>query len=132
MKAVVKDNVHKSKGKSKVANRDRLVTYGLDDRRTYTHVGDPSQNCGPCFDHSYCYSHGDLYFNDKTAFFQSKELPKIGICLPCSKKALKFESCYFGPSLSFSNQSKIKPEKESKEKVKEKARSRYCFFPFNS
>lgn len=78
----------------------------------------PSLDNGPHFDQSYCYVEGIRVYiiMVRMEFFQSKELPKIGICLPCNKKALKFESELLWTESFLLEPIKIKPEKEAKKK----------------
>jgi hypothetical protein len=76
--------------------------------------------------------HSSVYYNRKNGiFFRSKELPEIGICLPCNKKALKFESELLLDRVLPSRTNQNQTRKRSKEKVKGKAITRDCFFLFH-
>lgn len=76
--------------------------------------------------------HSSVYYNGKNGiFFQSKELPEIEICLPCNKKALKFESELLLDRVLPSRTNQNQTRKRSKEKVKGKAITRDCFFLFH-
>lgn len=75
--------------------------------------------------------HQGLYYNDKTNSLSIKRTAQDRNLSPMQQKRnLILNLSYFGPSLSFSIQSKSNP-KRSKEKVKEKAIIRNCFFLFH-